>query len=138
MEKVSKAFEEAVKSYLDRFANNDDAFAVKYANEGKSIGECCDYIASQVKEMGVVGLSDDEVYGLAVHYYDEEDVRFEKVAYRAVCNRSVELTDDEKSELRRRAMEEYQKNEYSRLIQSKARKEAKPKDGGQAVQLELF
>lgn len=38
-----------------------------------------DYILSEAKKRGnAVCMSDDEVFGLAVHYYDEDDIKVNK------------------------------------------------------------
>lgn len=72
-------FETAIKTYLDKRAQEDPQFAITYAKPNKNIEECCKYIFQEVekgKKKGerCVGVSDDEVYGLAVHYYDEDDI----------------------------------------------------------------
>ena len=67
----NKPFAEAIKSYLDRRAADDPQFAESYANPKKNIIECCDYIVSEVRKQNRTAMTDDEVYGLAVHYYDE-------------------------------------------------------------------
>ena len=71
----NKPFAEAIKSYLDRRASEDKMFAESYANPKKSISECCDFIVSEVKRQSRTAMTDDEVYGLAVHYYDEENIK---------------------------------------------------------------
>ncbi|TGY79067.1 PcfK-like family protein [Lepagella muris] len=72
-------FETAIKKYLDKRAEEDPQFAASYTKPNKSIEECCKYIFQQVeknkpKGERCVGVSDDEVFGLAVHYYDEDDI----------------------------------------------------------------
>lgn len=49
----------------------------KLNNPNKSIGKMFSYIRSQAKKKAVNGcavISDTEVFGWAVHYYDEEEV----------------------------------------------------------------
>ena len=75
----SKSFESVIKEYLDNYASKDKQFAKKYSNKSKSIDECCKYIYQEVRNSmngnGMcVACSDEEVYGIAVHYYDEEDI----------------------------------------------------------------
>lgn len=72
---ASKQFQEMIKSYLDNKANTDEQFAKKYANEKKTIDECCNYIISEVRRLNVTAVAEKEVYGIAVHYYDEEDIK---------------------------------------------------------------
>ena len=66
-------FKEAIKNYLDKFAIEDEPFAVAYKNKTKSIDKCCRYIISEVNKMekknGCVALTDDEVFKMARHYY---------------------------------------------------------------------
>ncbi len=76
---------EILKKYLDNLAAEDETFAAKYANEKKSIDGCVKYITNEVYKMrknneNCIGLPDDQVYGMAVHYYDEEDIEVEEPA----------------------------------------------------------
>ena len=66
----NKTFKEAIKVYLDDRAKADELFAKSYAKPGKSIDECCNYILGEAKKRGnAVAMTDEEVYGMAVHYY---------------------------------------------------------------------
>lgn len=75
-------FETAIKNYLDKLAADDPFFMEKLENPKKSIAECCKYIIAEVQKarngQQCVAVSDEEVYGLAVHYYDEKDVIVEE------------------------------------------------------------
>lgn len=97
-------FENAIKEYLDERAKEDVKFAEKYSNEKKSIEECCRFILGEMREKaksGMYGATDAEVFGLAVHYYDEEDIKVEKnVSAEVVINR--EMTEEEKQQLDKR------------------------------------
>lgn len=74
MEKT-KTPKQIIQSYLEERAKNDPLFASVYAKPNKNINECLDYILSEAKKRGnAVCMSDDEVFGLAVHYYDEDDI----------------------------------------------------------------
>lgn len=71
-------FKQAIKRYLDERAKSDPLFATTYAKKNKSIDECCAYIMQQAKKQAVKGcaaVSDDVVYGWAVHYYDEDSIK---------------------------------------------------------------
>lgn len=96
-------FENAIKEYLDARAKEDVKFAEKYSNGKKSIEECCRFILGEMKKKaagGMYGATDAEVFGLAVHYYDEENVKVEKnVSAEVVINR--EMTEEEKLQLER-------------------------------------
>ena len=44
MNEKNQSFKDAIKSYLDRRAGQDELFAKTYAKEGKTLEECCNYI----------------------------------------------------------------------------------------------
>lgn len=70
-------FKEAIKNYLDKFAIEDEPFAVAYKDTNKSIDKCCSYIVNEVSKMEAenhcVALTDDEVFKMARHYYLDVD-----------------------------------------------------------------
>jgi hypothetical protein len=68
-------FKQVIKAYLDKRASQDELFAATYAKKGKSIDECCRYIIQEVRKANRIGFSNAEVFGLAVHYYDEDDIK---------------------------------------------------------------
>lgn len=75
-EKKPSPAEVAIKTYLDRRAAADPQFAQRYANPRKNTGECFRFILSEARKRGsAVCMTDDEVFGLAVHYYDEADLK---------------------------------------------------------------
>ena len=70
---ANNSFQDTIKAYLDKRAEEDPLFAVTYAKENKNIKDCCSYITSQAKKQasnGCAAISDDIVFGWAVHYYD--------------------------------------------------------------------
>lgn len=106
---------EAIKAYLDKRAATDEQFAVTYAKENKNIDECFNYILQEARKRGSsVCMTDEEVFGLAVHYYDEDDIKVSKTPMSARVQQSkaapaIELTEEEKAQARERAMQEYEK-----------------------------
>lgn len=83
---ANAGFENAIKNYLDKRAESDRLFAESYRKENKSIQECCKYIYSQARKIAkgdnAVGVDDDTVFGWAVHYYDEDNIKVDKVQER--------------------------------------------------------
>lgn len=72
------SFEETLKTYLDEYAKNDKAFADKYNCSGKTVGGCAKWIMAEARKNAVNGCcawADAEVYGKAVHYFDEDDIK---------------------------------------------------------------
>lgn len=71
-------FEQAIKSYLDNRAKEDALFAQTYKKENKSIEECCRYIIQEVRKTKRQGFADEEIFSMAVHYYDEDNIKVNK------------------------------------------------------------
>lgn len=125
-EKVSAPFKEAIKSYLDKRAAEDTLFAKTYAKANKSLDECCNYILQQVKKSGCCGFADDEIYGMAVHYYDEDDIKDVKpVSAKVVVNHVVELTEAEKAEAKEKAKADFEKEQLAKIKEEERKREEK-------------
>lgn len=76
--KATTAFKRSIERMLNDRAARDQAFAAKFAEAidgGKSITECCEYIASEVYRKKITAITAKEVEGIAVHYFDEDDIR---------------------------------------------------------------
>lgn len=76
-------FETTIQKYLENRAKEDSLFAETYKKANKSIKECCKYIYSKARKLAAggnaVGIDDATVYGWAVHYYDEDEIKVDKV-----------------------------------------------------------
>ena len=60
--------------------------------------------------------ADEEIYSMALHYYDEEDIDIGKpVSCKVVVNHTVELTEEEKAEARRNAIRKAESEAYAKL-----------------------
>ena len=124
---TTQEFQRTIKAHLDNLAGFDDNFAQKYAKENKSIEECCNYIANEIfktaKSGNIKGVTDDEVFGLAVHYYEEDDLNnIKPPQYLAVVNHSVELTEGDRAKAKADAIEAL-KQEEIRKLKEKEKKE---------------
>lgn len=94
--KTTEHFKNTIKKYLDDRAFVSAPFAEKYRNGSKNIDDCITYILNTVQSSGCNGFTDDEVYGMAVHYYDEETIDVGKeITCRVAVNHIVELTEEE-------------------------------------------
>jgi hypothetical protein len=103
--KPSNAFKETIKNYLDKRAQEDELFAITYKKENKNLDECCNYVMKCAKEGNCGGYSDDEVFGWAVHYYDEDDIKnIKPMSGRVVVSHTVELTEEDKAAAKEQAM----------------------------------
>ena len=120
----------AIKQYLDNRAATDELFAAKYANPKKSIDECCRYITGEAyarAKDGTAVISDEEVYGMAVHYYDEEDINIRK-APRSRTSQEPKLTRKQQEDLRLQAEEEYKAKVIADLKMKEIERKAKARE----------
>jgi hypothetical protein len=103
--KTSNAFKETIKTYLEKRAFEDELFAVTYQKPNKNLDECCNYVLQYAKEGNCAGYSDDEVFGWAVHYYDEDDIKnIKPISGRVVVNQAIELTEEDKKLAKEKAI----------------------------------
>lgn len=122
-------FKKTIQEYLDNRAQTDSLFASNLAKENKNIEDCINYIYSEVQKSGRKGFTDDEIFGMAVHYYDEDDLKVVSSASkpRVVVNHVVELSEEEKDILKQQAADEY-KNEVKAKLEKQFEKPAAKKD----------
>lgn len=114
-------FQMAIKNYLDELSMIDQEFAERYNLPEKSIEQCCAFIISEMKKSALNGAmcaTDDEVYGIAVHYYLENEIKIDSCSVdsvKVVTNQYIDLTEEEKAEARQNAIREFQKEELQKL-----------------------
>lgn len=107
--KSSEFFKAKIQSYLEKRVAEEPEFGAKYNNPEKNLDECFKYICSQVYESGCCGFDDDEVFGMAVHYYDEKDIAIKEMPEidldrsRIVCFDKVVLSEEEMAEIHEQA-----------------------------------
>ena len=136
--KGTQAFQDTIRTYLDNMAKSDALFAIKYANPSKSMDDCVTYILNQVQKSGCNGFEDDEIFGMAVHFWEENEIEVGKpINCQVVVNHTVELTEEEKEQARQDAIAKLRDEEASKMrrtSQSKKATENRP----QVVQRSLF
>ena len=136
--KATEHFKQTIKAYLDERAKNDELFAVSYAKENKNMDDCVTFILNQVKRSKCMGLTDEEVYSLAVHFFDEEDIEIgNPIACNVIVNHTVELTEEKKAQARQEAFKEYQA-EQLRKMQKRTNKPKTPKAQPEITTPSLF
>ena len=102
--------------YLEQRAEEDTLFAKKYRNPAKNIDECVTHILNYVQKSGCSGFTDGEIFGQAIHYYEENEIEVGKPMNCQVgVNHVVELTEEEKAEARQNAARRYQEEELRKL-----------------------
>lgn len=127
--KGTEQFKKVIKSYLWQRAGQDPLFAPNLAKPNKSIDDCVTYILNEVQKSGCNGFSDDEIFGMAIHYYDEDHIEIgAPINGKVVVNHHVELTEAEKAQARQDAITRVQNEAYSKMKQSAkpASKKAEP------------
>ena len=125
--KASNHFKNTIKTYLEQRAETDVLFSFQYSKPEKNIDDCVTYILNEVKKSGCNGFADDEIYSMAVHYYDEDNIEVGKpMNAHVVVNHVVELTEEEKEQARKDAIQKAQDEAYRKMTQpvKKAKKVA--------------
>ena len=136
--KGTEHFTRAIAEYLNVRAMTDPLFAPNLQKSNKSIEECVTYILSEVQKSGCNDFEDDEIYSMAVHYYDEDDIEVGKTANcQVMVNHVVELTEEEKAEARKEAIRQYQRVELAK-IQSRNARPKRTESAATQVQQTLF
>ena len=111
--KGTEHFKRTIQMYLEQRAAEDTLFAKNYRNPAKNIDDCVTYILNYVQRSGCNGFTDGEIFGQAVHYYDENEIEVGKlIQCQVAVNHVVELTAEEKAEAR---------NEYNAYLCGKIR-----------------
>lgn len=145
-------FKEIIKAYLDGRAKEDEQFAKTYAKPHKSIDECCAYLYQEIykskskvktnvdgRSAEVVGMSKEEIYGLAVHYYDEDSIKVDKPTPKVKVATSAKPTP--KAESKSNVVDLFSKPKTEPKAEEKAQPKAKPqtkKEKALEGQLSLF
>ena len=127
-------FKRTIQMYLEQRAEEDALFAKSYRNPAKNIDDCVTYILNYVQKSGCNGFTDGEIYGQAIHYYEENEIEVGKpMNCQVVVNHVVELTEEEKAEARQNAVRQYQEEEL-RKLQNRHKPRTATKATAQAIQ----
>lgn len=130
--KGTENFKRTIQAYLEERAKVDDLFAKSYAKPNKNIDDCITFILNEVQKSGCNGFEDDEIFGMAVHYYDEDNLSVgEKISCDVVVNHKVELSEEEKKELKEKARNDFYQEQLSKQREvTKPKKKVETKDAG--------
>ncbi|WP_305239640.1 PcfK-like family protein [uncultured Muribaculum sp.] len=127
-----------MKAYLEERAENDALFAVRFANPSKSVEDCVQFIINQVWKSGCNGFEDAEIYGMAVHYWEENEIEVgNPINCKVVVNHTVELTEEEKEQARQDAINKLRDEEMAKMRRPSQPKKASEKETAN-VQPSLF
>lgn len=134
--KGTEQFKKVIELHLMGMAANDPEFAENLQNPKKNIDGCINYILNTVQKSGCNGFADEEIFGMAVHYYDEENIEVGKpVNANVVINQVPELTEDEKKAAKQAAIDKAIAEEKEKLTKKAAKKLEQP---AAVIQQSLF
>lgn len=135
--KTTEKFKQTIQSYLEKKAGEDPLFMTTYMKENKNIDDCVIYILNEVQKSGCNGFTDEEIFSMAVHYYDEDNVEVGKETnMRVVVNHHIELTEEEKEEAKKKAIDDLAGEIKHKMRSSSTIKKEEKKD--LPVQASLF
>lgn len=132
---MTNEFKKAIEAGLKERAGADPLFAKNLEKKGKTIEGCLAYILNTVKKSRREGFTDDEVFNMAAHYYDEDDLENKPAPQcRVVTNKSAELSADEIAALKEQARLQVIEEEKQRLQSRRS----KPAASSKVQQASLF
>lgn len=136
--KGTKAFQDTIAQYLNARAEQDPILAIKLAAKDKTMEGCVNYILNQVKKSGCCGFADEEIYNMAIHFWDEPEIEVgEPINCQVVVNHTVELTEEEKAEARERAINRLRDEEMEKM-RKRSEKKASSTNNPNVEQASLF
>lgn len=131
--KTTDNFKKAIYNHLVSLAEKDPLFKESFENPTKNIDDCITYVLNTVYKSGINGFEDDEVYNMAIHYYDEENIEVgEKINSHVVVNHMVQLTEEEIQEAKQNALDKVVFEEKQRLLKKPINKVSNQQESNQA------
>jgi len=129
--KGTENFKKVIEAHLLERANEDPLFQLTMQCTDKNLDDCVTYILNQVKESGANGFTDDEIFGMAVHYYDEKSIDIgAEIKMEVIVNHKVELTAEEIAEAKQKAIDDVINEQRKKMT-------AKPVQKPKEVQVEV-
>ena len=131
----ANSFKKVIKEHLEELALKDELFKVTYAKENKNIDDCVKYILEQVRKSECAGWPREDIFAMAVHYYDEDDLKIssKENKCRIVINKEVQLTEEEIQNAKEKAMDKAMAEQREKLLKKSKRSTTK-----QDTQLSMF
>jgi len=138
--KSTDAFKKTIETHLSQLAEQDTLFAETLKKPNKNIDDCINYILNTVQASGCNGFADEEIFQMAVHFYDEDDLKAGKpISCNVVVNHAVVLTEEEKAEAKKVAFDLVVNGEKNQLLSQGTKKVEKKKEVKQVIsQTSLF
>ncbi|MFR5749048.1 MAG: Cas9 inhibitor AcrIIA9 family protein [Thomasclavelia spiroformis] len=166
MDKFNEELKNATNPWIKRIGEyllTRDDLKDNLSKGNKTLSECFDYVlielskkAERNNEVGYVAGDDAEIYELAVHYYDEDDIEVGEKNFETNADGSAEASmliknyqnsdEQDKVDIQQKidqevakALDQYKKEQQEKLQKQKAAKKAKKLSNKvDANQLNLF
>lgn len=113
MEELKTINDPSIKKVAQYLLSRDD-IQTNLAKEKKSLKEMWEYIRSKAQKQSkdnCACINDETVYGWAVHYFDEDDIKIEKIKDAVVKQGKVKEVSIENNELKLKDIPKKQKKE---------------------------
>lgn len=121
--KGTEEFKRVIKKMLVIKCLKDEVFKEKCTNPKKNLDDCITYILNTVKKSGNNGFADDEIYGMAIHYYDEENIDIGgSIRATVKVNHQIELTEEEIAKAKQDAKDAVFKEQRDKMTKKKVNK----------------
>ena len=125
---VTKNFEKVIEAFIEKEKKEDKLFAECVDSQPKkTIKGCVNYILKEVQKSKICGWTDEEIFGMAKHFYDEKELKDPGAvkAGRVVVNYHIDLSESEKEEAKQKALEEFKRDERLKLEAEKRKADEK-------------
>ena len=137
--KGSENFKLVIEKHLQERAQNDSLFAETLKKPEKNIDDCITYILNTVQDSGCNGFADDEIFNMAVHYYDEDKIEVgEKKNCTVVVNHTIDLSQEEIKAAKEKAIQEVINEQKEKMLRKKAPKPVDQKKEVKTLEPSLF
>jgi len=131
--KSTDNFKRVISAELQRISLNDPLFEESLNKPNKNIDDCITYVFNTVKAIGANGFEDQEIFAIATHYYDEDDLTVgNEVKCKIVTNHTIVLTEEEIKEAKQKAVNILVAEERARMTKKSLPKKDEQKELSQS------
>jgi len=132
--KSTESFKKVIESHLSKLAEKDAIFAETLKKPNKNIDDCINYILNTVQKSGCNGFADEEIFKMAVHFYDEDDLKAGKpISCNVVVNHAIVLSEEDKAEAKKVAIDLVVNEQKNRMLSHGTKKAEKKKEVKQVI-----
>ena len=143
----------AIKPFYEQAIAEDELFAKEVkekearTEKPKSLAECCEYIMGEAYKyakdhkqgnFGLAGCEDAQIVSMIKHYYDEDDIKIEKIADAKPVVKTTPATKTDSKPKKEERPKETLENTHIPMQRPKDEKEAKRESKKQAKAVEVM